>query len=54
MQDAAVERYVLDDINNGAASLDGGNVVLDFVDSDGPGGSGAMARSCSRPGMRTQ
>ena len=45
MQDAAIERYVLDDINNGAASLDGGNVVLDFVDSDGPGGSGAMALS---------
>jgi len=27
------------------ASLDGGNVVLDFVDSDGPGGSGAMTLS---------
>ena len=51
MQDAAIERYVLDDINNGAASLDGGNVMLDFVENDGPG---AIARSGSRPGMRTQ
>ena len=42
MQDAAIERYVYDDIRNGMASLDGGNVVLDFVDSDGPSGSGAM------------
>ena len=54
MQDAAIERYVLDDINNGAASLDGGNVMLDFVENDSPGGSGAIARSGSRPGMRTQ
>ncbi len=45
MQDAAIERYVYDDIHNGMASLDGGNVVLDFVDSDGPGGSGAMTLS---------
>ncbi len=45
MQDAAIERYVYDDINNGMASLDGGNVVLDFEDADGPGGSGAMTLS---------
>ncbi len=35
MADAAIERYVYDDIQNGLASLDGGNVVLDFVDPDG-------------------
>jgi RHS repeat-associated protein len=35
MADAAIERYVLDDIHNGLASADGGNVVLDFVDPDG-------------------
>jgi len=45
MQEAAIKRYVYDDIHNGMASLDGGNVVLDFVDSDGPGGSGAMTLS---------
>ncbi len=38
MADAAIERYVYDDIRNGLASLDGGNVVLDFVDPDGSGG----------------
>ena len=37
MADAAIERYVYDDIRNGLASLDGGNVVLDFVDPDGTG-----------------
>ena len=37
MADAAIERYVLDDIQNGLASPDGGNVVLDFVDGDGSG-----------------
>lgn len=36
LQDAAIERYVYDDIN-GVTSLDGGNVVLDFVDPDGTG-----------------
>ncbi len=30
MQDAAIERYVYDDMRNGMASLDGGNVALDF------------------------
>ena len=45
MQDAAIERFVYDDIRNGMASLDGGNVVLDFVGSDGPGGSGAITLS---------
>ena len=35
--DAAIERYVLDDVN-GVTSLDGGNVILDFVDPDGPDG----------------
>jgi RHS repeat-associated protein len=34
MADAAIERYVYDDIHNSLASLDGGNVVLDFVDDD--------------------
>ena len=38
MADAVIERYVLDDIHNGLVSLDGGNVVLDFVDPDGSGG----------------
>ncbi len=37
MADAAIERYVYDDIHKGLASLDGGNVVLDFVDTDGTG-----------------
>jgi RHS repeat-associated protein len=36
MTDAVIERYVYDDIT-GVASLDGGNVVLDFVDPDGEG-----------------
>ena len=36
-QDAGIERYVLDDLN-GVLSLDGGNVVLDFVDPDGTSG----------------
>jgi RHS repeat-associated protein len=34
LDDALIERYVLDD-RNGVASLDGGNVILDFVDPDG-------------------
>jgi RHS repeat-associated protein len=34
--DAEIERYVYDDIN-GVTSIDGGNIVLDFVDSDGDG-----------------
>jgi len=37
MADAAIERYVYDDIHNGLVSLDGGNVVLDFADPDGTG-----------------
>ncbi len=37
MADAAIERYVVGDIHTGLASLDGGNVVLDFVDTDGAG-----------------
>ena len=37
MADAVIERYVYDDIHNSLASIDGGNVVLDFVDSDGAG-----------------
>ncbi len=37
MTDAVIERYVYDDIHNSMASLDGGNVVLDFVDPDGSG-----------------
>ena len=36
MADAVIERFVYDDVN-GVASLDGGNVVLDFVDHDGTG-----------------
>jgi len=36
LADAAIERYVYDD-SGGVVSLDGGNVVLDFVDSDGNG-----------------
>jgi RHS repeat-associated protein len=36
MADAEIERYVYDDVT-GVASLDGGNVVLDFVDPDGDG-----------------
>jgi hypothetical protein len=35
--DAAIERYILDDAN-GVMSLDAGNVILDFVDPDGPDG----------------
>ena len=35
MANAVIERYVLDDIHNGLSSADGGNVVQDFVDSDG-------------------
>ena len=42
LDDAAIERYVLDDLN-GVASLDGGNVVLDFVDPDGPEGEEEIA-----------
>ena len=45
MADAVIERYVLDDIHNGLVSLDGGNVVLDFVDPDG---SGAQPMAMSR------
>ncbi len=37
MTDAALERYVYDDIQNGLVSTDGGNVVFDFVDPDGSG-----------------
>jgi RHS repeat-associated protein len=37
MANAVIERYVLDDIHNGLTSADGGNVVLDFVDTDGNG-----------------
>jgi RHS repeat-associated protein len=40
MTDAVIERYILDDAS-GIASIDGGNVVLDFVDADGDG-SGTM------------
>jgi RHS repeat-associated protein len=36
MADAAIERYVFDDLN-GVTSVDGGNVVLDLVDTDGDG-----------------
>jgi YD repeat-containing protein len=42
MADAAIERYVIDDLN-GVASDDGGNVVLDFVDSDGEGTGTSIA-----------
>ena len=42
MADAAIERYVHDDIHTSLASLDGGNVVLDFADPDGSGAQ-AMA-----------
>jgi len=45
MANAVIERYVLDDIHNGLASADGGNVVLDFVDPDG---SGAQAITLSK------
>ena len=45
MANAVIERYVLDDIHNGLASADGGNVVLDFVDPDG---SGAQAIAMSK------
>ena len=36
MEDAVIERYIIDDAS-GVASPDGGNVVLDFVDPDGDG-----------------
>ena len=36
MADAAIERYIYDDLN-GITSVDGGNVILDFVDPDGTG-----------------
>ncbi len=45
MADAAIERYVYDDIHTHLASLDGGNVVLDFVDPDG---SGAQAMALAK------
>ncbi len=45
MANAVIERYVLDDIHNGLTSADGGNVVLDFVDTDG---SGAQAIAMSK------
>jgi hypothetical protein len=38
LTDAAIERYILDDLN-GVTSVDGGNVVLDFLDPDGTGSS---------------
>jgi RHS repeat-associated protein len=38
LADAAIERYVYDDLN-GITSVDGGNVVLDFLDADGSGSS---------------
>jgi RHS repeat-associated protein len=45
MANAVIERYVLDDIHNGVTSADGGNVVLDFVDTDG---NGAQAIAMSK------
>ena len=45
MANAVIERYVLDDIHDGLTSADGGNVVLDFVDTDG---SGAQAIAMSK------
>jgi RHS repeat-associated protein len=42
MADAAIERYVVDDLH-GVVSDDGGNVVLDFVDSDGEGTGTSIA-----------
>jgi RHS repeat-associated protein len=41
LADAAIERYILDDAS-GVASLDGGNVILDFVDPDGPEGTAEL------------
>ncbi len=41
MEDAFIERYILDDAA-GVASLDGGNVILDFVDPDGPEGTASI------------
>ena len=38
LTDAVIERYVYDDLN-GVSSIDSGNVVLDFVDPDGDGGT---------------
>jgi len=45
MANAVFERHVLDDVHNGLTSADGGNVVLDFVDTDG---SGAQAIAVSK------
>lgn len=44
LADAAIERYVYDDLN-GVTSVDGGNVVLDFLDPDGSGSSPSALRS---------
>jgi RHS repeat-associated protein len=41
MADAFIEHYILDDAS-GIASLDGGNVILDFVDPDGPEGTASI------------
>jgi RHS repeat-associated protein len=41
LADAAIERYILDDAS-GVASLDGGNVILNFVDLDGPEGTAEL------------
>jgi RHS repeat-associated protein len=42
LQDAAITGYVYGDAN-GVTSDDGGNVVLDFIDDDGIGGSNSFA-----------
>jgi RHS repeat-associated protein len=44
LADAAIERYVIDDVS-GVSSVDGGNVVLDFLDPDGSGSSPSALRS---------
>ena len=64
MANAVIERYVLDDIHNGLTSADGGNVVLDFVDTGrqrGPGHRHVEAvpvrrggRSALRPGRSVE
>ncbi len=47
LQDAALESYIYDDAS-GISSDAGGNVILDFVDADGPAGPGSSTLSTRR------
>jgi len=47
LQDAALESYIYDDAS-GISSASGGNVILDFVDADGPAGPAANTLTTRR------